>query len=121
MDVIELRGLRVLGTHGVLAEEQVRPQPFEVDLDVEADLAAAAASDDLSDALDYGQVVTLVAAVVGGPHFQLLEGLAVRIAETVLADPRVHSVTVAVRKLRPPVPLDMASAGVRVTRARRRD
>ncbi|MBW3557498.1 MAG: dihydroneopterin aldolase [Actinobacteria bacterium] len=119
MDVIELRGLRVLGTHGVLAEEQVRAQPFEVDLDVEADLAAAAASDDLSDTLDYGQVAALVAEVVGGPHFQLLEGLAVRIAETVLARPGVRSVTVTVRKLRPPVPVDLASAGVRVSRSRR--
>ena len=46
MDVIELRGLRVMGTHGVLPEEHARAQPFEVDLDVEADLAIAGDSDD---------------------------------------------------------------------------
>lgn len=119
MDVIELRGLRVMGTHGVLPEEHARAQPFEVDLDVEADLAVAGDSDDLSATLDYGAVAEVVSDVVGGPHCQLLEVLAARIAEAVLADNRARSVTVTVRKLRPPVPLDLDSAGVRVTRARR--
>jgi len=99
-DRIELRGLRVLGTHGLLDEERQRPQPFEVDLDVVADLSAA------------------VARVVGEERCDLLERLATRIAEVVLTDARVTSVTVAVRKLRPPVPVDLASAGVRITRSR---
>ena len=47
-DRIELRGLRVLGTHGVLPEEQARAQPFAVDVDVWLDTAEAAASDDLA-------------------------------------------------------------------------
>ena len=45
-DRIELRGLRVLGVHGALPEEQERAQPFEVDLDVEADLRPATAGQD---------------------------------------------------------------------------
>ena len=118
MDLIELRGLRVLGTHGVLAEEQVRAQPFEVDLDIEVDVSAAAASDALADAVDYGAVVDAVAAVVAGEHHDLLERLASRIADAVLADPRVRAVTVVLRKLRPPVPHDLASAGVRLRRER---
>ncbi len=118
MDRVELRGLRVLGTHGVLAEERARAQPFEVDLDVEADLSVAGASDDLSATLDYGELAKVAADVVAGPHVQLLESLAARIADAVLADPRACSVTVTVRKVRPPVPLDLASAGVRLTRQR---
>ena len=117
-DVVELRGLRVLGRHGVLDEEKDRDQPFEVDLDVETPLAAAGASDDLADTVDYGQLVAGVAAVVAGERHELLERLAERIAEVVLADGRVTAVTVAVRKLRPPVPHDLATAGVRVTRRR---
>ena len=50
------RGLRALGVHGVLPEEQVRPQPFEVDVELIVDLAAAAASDRLDDTVDYGAV-----------------------------------------------------------------
>jgi dihydroneopterin aldolase len=117
-DQIELRGLWVMGVHGVLPEEQVRAQPFEVDLDVEADLSAAGRSDDVADTVDYGGLAELVATVVGEERYQLLERLAERIAEVVLEDPRARSVTVVVRKLRPPVPVDLATAGVRITRGR---
>jgi len=115
-DRIELRGLRVLGTHGVLPEEQSRAQPFEVDLDLEADLRLPGRSDLLADTVDYGALAEQVAAVVGGERHALLERLAARIADTVLDDRRVTSVTVTLRKLRPPVPVDLASAGVRVVR-----
>ena len=118
VDRIELRGLRVMGTHGVLAEEQARAQPFEIDLDVETDLSPAGRSDDLEQTLDYGALADLVARVVGGGHAALLEALAERIAAGVLADPAVDSVTVTVRKLRPPVPVDLATAAVRITRSR---
>ena len=117
-DVIELRGLRALGRHGCLPEEQERDQPFEVDLDVHLDLSPAGRSDDLADTLDYGAVVAAAAAVVVGPPSALLERVAERIADAVLADARVMTVTVAVRKLRPPVPADLTTAGVRITRAR---
>lgn len=117
-DVIELRGLRALGRHGCLPEEQEREQPFEVDLDVRLDLSPAGRSDELTDTLDYARLVAAAAGVVGGPPSALLERVAERIAEAVLADARVTAVTVAVRKLRPPVPVDLATAGVRITRAR---
>ena len=117
VDRIELRGLRAVGIHGVLPEEQVRAQPFEVDLDLEVDLAAAGRSDDLADTIDYGAITEGVASIVTGEHHALLERLAGRIAETALNDQRVSSVTVTVRKLRPPVPFDLASAAVRITRS----
>lgn len=120
LDRIELRGLRVLGTHGVLPEERERAQPFEVDVDVVADLRKAGASDDLSDTVDYGAICDAVVAVLAGPHAQLLEHLADRVAGTVLAvaGSRARAVTATVRKLRPPVPVELASSAVTVTRRR---
>jgi FolB domain-containing protein len=117
-DVIELRGLRVMGVCGVLPEEQVRAQPLLVDLDVVADLSAAGRSDDLADTLDYGAIADEVSRVVGAERFALLERLATRISEVVLADERVRSVRVVVRKLRPPVPQLLDTSGVRITRSR---
>ena len=108
----------MLGTHGALPEERERAQPFEVDLDIEADLGPAGRSDDLGDTVDYGAISLLVATIIGGEPAQLLERLASRIAEGVLEDERVASVTVTVRKLRPPVPVDLHHAAVRLTRAR---
>lgn len=107
----------MLGVHGALPEEQSRAQPFEVDLNIAADLSSAAASDDLADTVDYAAAAAAAAKVVAVEHHQLLERLARRIADEVLAlDPRIASVTVAVRKLRPPVPLEVASVGVTITR-----
>ena len=110
----------MLGVHGALPEEQDRAQPFEIDLEVEADLSVAGASDHLADTVDYGAITAVAAAVVGGKRFRLLERLADRIAAEVTdADPRIQAVTVTVRKLRPPLPVDLTSAGVRITRTRR--
>lgn len=116
-DRVHLRGLRLLGVHGALPEERERSQPFEVDVDMAVDLRAASASDDLADTVDYGGVAQAVEAVVLGESHRLLERLAQRVAEDVLAvDGRVASVTVTVRKLRPPLPVDVTWAGVSVTR-----
>lgn len=116
-DLIRIRGLRVVGTHGVLAEEKARPQPFEIDLDLTVDLALAAVTDRLSDTVDYGAVAQRAAAVVTDRSFELLEALAGAVAEAVLAsDLRIVAVTVHLRKTRPPVPLDLGTVGVRITR-----
>jgi dihydroneopterin aldolase len=113
--VIELRDLRVLASVGVLAEEKERRQPLSLDVDVEVDVAAAASSDALADAVDYGAVCDAIAASVGAGHVELLERLAWLVGTAVLAvDARIDAVTVVVRKVRPPVPHDLASAGVRV-------
>jgi dihydroneopterin aldolase len=115
-DAIEVRGLRILAAHGAAPGEQEREQPFEVDFDVEVDTARAAASDDLADAVDYGHLVSLAGeAMRGGPH-RLLETLAESVARALLSVPGVLAASVTVRKLRPPVPADITSAGVRVTR-----
>ena len=117
-DQIELRGLRAVGLCGALPEERERAQPFEVDLEVEADLTVAGASDELPDTLDYGAIAAAVEAVITTEQFTLLERMAARVAEVVLADPRATAVTVTVRKLRPPVPQLLETSGVRIRRTR---
>jgi dihydroneopterin aldolase len=118
-DQIELRGLRFVAVVGLLPEERERAQPLEVDLDVEVDLTAAGLSDDLADSVDYGAVCDAVAATVGTAGPLLLERLVALVARAVLeVDPRIDGVTVQLRKLRPPVPHDLATSGVRVHRTR---
>lgn len=108
-----------MGVHGALPEERDRAQPFEVDVDLAADLAVAGASDALADTVDYGSVASAVERVVAGEHHQLLERLATRITDVVLGlDPRIAAVTVTVAKLRPPVPVDLESAAVTISRSR---
>ena len=113
---IEILGIQAVGRHGVLPEEQSRSQPFEVDLRLEVDLSAAAASDRLEDTVDYGLLTEAVARTIELESYQLLERLADRIAGVCTSLVGVQSVDVSVRKLRPPIPVHVASVGVRLHR-----
>jgi dihydroneopterin aldolase len=118
-DRLELRGLRAVASVGLLPEERERRQPVEVDLDVEVDTSEAGATDDLSLGVDYGAVVQAAAGALDAGHVDLLERLAALVVDAVMAvDDKIAAVEVCVRKLRPPVPHDLASAGVRIRRER---
>jgi dihydroneopterin aldolase len=121
--LIELKGLRVLGKHGVTDIERCTAQPFELDIVIALDMSAAAASDEVADTVDYQAVAEVANAVVVNRSFRLLEALAEEVARGILDDERIEWariewVSVSVSKLRPPVPFDLASAGVRIMRAR---
>ena len=114
MDTITLTGVHANGTHGVLAFEHERPQTFVVDVTLHLDLAAAGQSDDLNDTIDYGRVAKDIAAVIEGPHVDLIERLAQRIADKILADaPAVASIDVTVHKPHAPIVESTLRAAVR--------
>lgn len=120
-DRLSLLGMRFLGRHGVLPEEKVTAQPFEVDLVLHADLALAAQRDDLAATVDYAALFDLVRAMVEGTSRDLIEALAGAIANAVLAatPPEiVESVEVRVRK--PEAPIDGSFDTVEVSILRRR-
>lgn len=117
-DRIELRGILALGVHGVLEEERSRAQPFELDLDLYVDTTEASRTDDLVNTVDYATAAEGAISIVATRSYRLLETLASSVADELLGHPQVQAVTVAVRKLRPPVAVHMATAGVRLTRER---
>ena len=120
-DRLSLIGMRFLGRHGVLPDEKVSEQPFEVDLVLHADLSAAAERDDLSATVDYGAMFELVGGIVEDRSFDLIEALAGAIATAVLdaTDPeRVSAVEVRVRK--PEAPIDGDFDTVEAALVRRR-
>ena len=115
-DQIEVRGIRAVGVIGVLPEEKERAQPFEVDLVIDCDLAEAGATDDLGATVNYGHAASRAVAVITGETHELLERVAQRIAEEVLAMDRAEAVEVTVKKLRPPVAFDADFTAVRIRR-----
>ena len=117
-DRIEIRGLRAFGYHGVLDHERVDGQIFVVDAVLEVDLAAAAATDDLTKTVDYGELSASLAAVVEGEPVHLIETLAQRLADVCLAAPLVTAVEVVVRKPDAPVTVAVDDVGVRIRRER---
>jgi 7,8-dihydroneopterin aldolase/epimerase/oxygenase len=118
-DRIELRGLTVRGHHGVFEHERRDGQDFVVDITVWIDLDRAAASDDLADTLDYGELAQRAAAIVGGPPKKLIETVAGEIADDVMRDERVHDVEVVLHKPQAPIPLRFNDVAVVARRSRR--
>jgi dihydroneopterin aldolase len=118
-DRIQLRGLTVRGHHGVFEHERRDGQDFVVDVTVWIDLAAAAASDDLADTLDYGTLAQRAADVVAGPPRNLIETVAAEIADGVMTDALVHAVEVVVHKPSAPIPLTFSDVAVVARRSRR--
>ncbi|WP_417510450.1 dihydroneopterin aldolase [Microbacterium sp.] len=117
-DEIRLTGLTVFGRHGVFDHEREDGQDFTIDLRLLVDLSAAAASDDVTDTVHYGELAEKVAAVVAGDPVNLIEKLAQRIADAALGDERVHEVEVTVHKPHAPIPLTFADVSVTIRRAR---
>lgn len=118
LDQIALTGLTVFGRHGVYDHERENGQEFTIDLRLQIPLDDAAASDDVTDTVHYGELAEKVAAIVAGEPVNLIETLASRIADMALEDRRVHFVSVTVHKPHAPIPLTFADVAVTVNRGR---
>src|SRR5437588_5483806 len=118
-DRIILNGIQFYGYHGVPDAEQETGHRYEVDLVLEANIAAAAAADDVEQTVDYGSVTREVLALGTQHRFRLIETLAVHIVDRIMESyPRVEAVTVCVKKRLPPIPGVVESAAVELTRRR---
>jgi dihydroneopterin aldolase len=119
-DRIQLSGLRVRGFHGVFEHERSDGQDFVVDVALELDLRAAAASDQLADTIDYGALAQGLHDTIAGEPVNLIETLAERLAQVCLTDARVSAVTVTLHKPQAPIPLSFGDVAVRIRRERAR-
>jgi dihydroneopterin aldolase len=117
-DRILLEGMVFQGTHGVHPEEQVTPQPFEVDVELALDLGPAGLNDDLERTIDYSKVFATTGQVVASTRFLLIEALGEAIAEELLATYPADEVVIRIRK--PAVNLGgpFRSVGIEIRRAR---
>jgi 7,8-dihydroneopterin aldolase/epimerase/oxygenase len=85
-DYVSIRDLAVSAVIGVHPWEREIEQTLVVSVEIAADVAKAAASDDLADALDYSAVAETIATVLRDGKFRLIETAAERIAGRLLAD-----------------------------------
>ncbi|KLU67207.1 dihydroneopterin aldolase [Desulfosporosinus acididurans] len=102
-DAIHLRGLEFYAYHGALPEEQILGQKFIIDIDLFVDLSRSGSSDQVQDTIHYGEVYNVIKTCVMDDKHQLIEYLAEKIAQTVLAQFNCKSVRVEVHKPQAPV------------------
>jgi dihydroneopterin aldolase len=112
-DIVSIRDLRVSTVIGVYDWERETEQALTFSVDMSADVARAAAHDDLRDALDYSAVAHTVKCVVIEGKFQLIETAAERVAQTLIADYGLSWVRVQVVK---PITSEGYTAAVTVER-----
>jgi dihydroneopterin aldolase len=115
-DTVSIRDLRVSAVIGVHDWEREIEQTLVVAVDMAAGVAKAAASDDITDALDYSAVAQTVRSVVTDGRFQLIETAAERVARQLLADYGLSWVRVEVAK---PLPREGYTAAITVERGSR--
>ena len=97
-DYIEIEDLLLRTIIGINPEERVNRQDVVLNLRLQTDTRAAAASDSIDDAVNYRTICKRVIDLVEGSSFQLVEKMAEEIARLCLSDERVQRVWVSVRK-----------------------
>ena len=83
MDIVFLRDLRIDAVIGIYGWERRVRQTLIFDLEMSADIARAAASDQIDDTLNYKAVAKRLIQFVGDSEFQLVETLAERCAQII--------------------------------------
>ena len=116
-DLIEIKGIKSFGFHGVFESEKVTGQDFYVDVVLEVDLTRASVSDDVSDTINYAEVTDLVVAQITGDPVSLIEKLAGNIADRIKATyPQAATVSVTVHKPQAPVNAQIKDISVTINR-----
>jgi dihydroneopterin aldolase len=116
--LVSVRDLSVDAVIGVHAWERDVEQTLVVTVDMVPETAgvrAAAASDDLADALDYSAVAETIAAVLREGKFRLIETAAERVAGRLLADFPLSWLRLELRK---PIETGAYTAIITIERAR---
>jgi 7,8-dihydroneopterin aldolase/epimerase/oxygenase len=86
MDIVYIRELEVRTIIGIYDWEREQKQLVSINLEMGADIAAAAASDSIENALDYKSVAKRLIDFIESSEFFLVETLAERIAEIVMQE-----------------------------------
>ncbi|MCB0077919.1 MAG: dihydroneopterin aldolase [Anaerolineales bacterium] len=115
-DHILIHGLEFYAAIGVSDAERRVGQRLRADLTLAVDLRLAGASDDLADTISYAEVAERVVALAGAQADSLLERMATRITEALLAEFPVDEVRLRLTKVPPPMALAVAEAGVEIVR-----
>ena len=112
-DIVSIRDLQVSTVIGVYDWEREVEQALTFAVEMPTNVARAAGSDDIKDALDYSAVAHTVKCVVIEGKFQLIETAAERVAQRLIADFGLEWVRVQVVK---PITSEGYTAAITVER-----
>jgi len=116
-DLIEIKGIKSFGYHGVFESENIAGQDFYVDVVLELDLTRPSVSDDVNDTVNYAQITDLVVEEIIGERVALIEKLASRIIDRIKSSyPQIMAVSITVHKPQAPVNAQVSDISVTIKR-----
>lgn len=118
MDTIHISNLIIYAHHGVAKEEQTLGQRFQLDAVIFLDAREAAAGDDISLTVNYGEVCRFLKAEMEKQNDRLIETVCGRLAEALLIRfPLIRRVSLEVKKPWAPIGLPLDCVSVSTERA----
>jgi dihydroneopterin aldolase len=115
-DIITITGIAGFGYHGVFDHERREGQEFLADVQLFVSTREAARTDDLAMSVDYGDAANRAHAVLVGEPADLIETVAERISDALLAMQGVQGVVVTVHKPSAPIIVPFTDVSVTITR-----
>ncbi len=117
MGKIIIEEMEFYAFHGHYQEEQIVGNRFLLDLEMEADLAVPANSDNLKDAVNYQLAYKIIKHEMRRTNSKLLENIGKRILDALFTEMEgVEKATIRIRKLNPPMGGPIKSVGIKMSR-----
>ena len=119
MDKIIISQLEVISNHGVLDAEKALGQKFYVSMELAIDLQKAGQTDDITKTINYAEVCDMVAALMQGSTYNLIETCAEKIAGNILRlYDSVCEANVKIEKPHAPIKHSFGNVAVSISRKR---
>lgn len=113
MDYITITGLKIFAHHGVFEEETKNGQDFYVNARLIYDMDKAAQTDEMADAVHYGEVCQFMTQFLQEHTYKLLErAVAETMKAVLLAFPMLEGIEMELCKPHAPIPLPFENVSV---------
>ncbi len=116
MDKIRILNLKIPAKHGAFDFEKVKEGLFELDIEMQADLTLAKASDRLDDTINYADAVSYISEVFKNKDYNLIETVGEKICVGLIEEYPLKTVTVRIRKPHAPIMAILDTVEIEITR-----
>ena len=114
---IKINEIKLFGYHGLYDIEKENGQDFIINIVVEAGYRDKY-HDSIESTIDYVKIANQVKATFNENRYNLIETLAIDISDAIMKDEAVDATTVSIKKISPPIDLELESVEVEYRKER---
>ena len=118
MDTIRINNLKIIARHGVYDFEKSKDGTFEIDLVLYCNLEKSGDTDELSDTVDYQEIISCTIEEFTKKRFSLVEAVANSVCNRLFAEFDIDKIVIRVRKPHAPIEADFKNVEVELQRVK---